>query len=219
MDKGEKMSSFVLKIIAMVAMTIDHANYMFYDHVTLLNYIGRLAFPIFAWQIVVGFEKTRDVKQYAFRLLVLAIISQPLFTLYFGELQRVFTFNTIFTLLLGLLCLCAIKKSKQWGGVCCVVACVVAEVLHFDYGFFGIAMIVLFYLCRNDKATMVIAQVANLAVYQVLHPNSIEMYSFVAILLILLYNDKRGYNLKYLFYVFYPLHLLILYILKLCIMV
>ena len=75
-------------------------------------------------------------------------------------------------------------------------------------------MIVIFYLFRNNKGLMVLFQLANLGVYQFFHPNSLEMYSFVAILLILLYNGKRGYNVKYLFYVFYPLHLLILYILS-----
>ena len=208
------MSSFVLKIIAMVAMTMDHLNYVIYDHITWLNYIGRLAFPIFAWQIVVGFEKTRDVKKYIFRLFVLAIISQPFFYLLFGEFMSVFTLNTIFTLLFGLLCLCALKKSEFLGLLVTLATCMLSEYVNFDYGSFGILMIVIFYLFRNNKGLMVLFQLANLGIYQIFHPNSIEMYSFVAILLILLYNGKRGYNVKYLFYIFYPLHLLILYILS-----
>lgn len=209
------MSSFVLKIIAILAMTIDHANYMFYDHTTWLNCIGRLALPIFAWQIAVGFEKTRDIKLYVFRLFVVAMVSQPIFMLYFGDLLNHYTFNTIFTLLLGLLCLCAIKKSEKLGVLFTIGACIIAQYLHFDYGGFGIIMIVLFYLFRDNKPLMLVTQLVNLGSYKILHTNSMEMYSIVAFLLILLYNGKRGYNLKYLFYVFYPLHLLSLYILKL----
>lgn len=209
------MSSFVLKIIAMLAMTLDHVNYVFYDHITWLNYIGRLALPIFAWQIVVGFEKTRDIKLYVFRLFVVAMISQPVFMLLFGDLLNYYAFNTIFTLLLGLLCLCVIKKSEKLGIIFTIFACIVAQYLHFDYGSFGILMIVIFYLFRKNNCLMLIAQIINIGVYNILHPNSIEMYSIVAFLLILLYNGERGLNLKYLFYVFYPLHLLALYILKL----
>lgn len=210
-----EVSSCILKIIAMIAMFLDHMNYLFYDNVTWLNYVGRIAFPIFAWQIAVGFEKTRDVKLYAFRLLVLALISQPLFILYFGDVLSYYVFNTIFTLLLGLLCLCAIKKSDKLGIVVTILSCILAQCLHFDYGAFGIIMIVIFYLFRENKGLMLAAQAINLISYKFMHPNSIEMYCIVAFLLILLYNGKRGHNLKYLFYVFYPLHLLVLYILKL----
>ena len=99
------MSSFVLKLIAMIAMTMDHLSYVLYNDISWLNYIGRLAFPIFAWQIAVGFEKTRDVKLYVFRLFILAMISQPIFYLLFENYFSQIPINTIFTLLLGLLCL------------------------------------------------------------------------------------------------------------------
>ena len=64
------MSSFILKLIAIITMTIDHLGYVVYGKISWMNYIGRLAFPIFAWQISLGFQKTKDVKLYAFRLLI-----------------------------------------------------------------------------------------------------------------------------------------------------
>ena len=101
--------------------------YLLYNNISWLNYVGRLAFPIFAWQIAVGFEKTRDVKLYVFRLFILAMISQPIFYLLFENYFSQIPINTIFTLLLGLLCLCALKKSKALGTYVTVLICLMVE--------------------------------------------------------------------------------------------
>ena len=70
------MSSFVLKIIAVTTMLIDHSGYLIFGGFSFMNYIGRLAFPIFAFLITEGYIHTSNIKKYFFRLLVFAIISQ-----------------------------------------------------------------------------------------------------------------------------------------------
>ena len=64
------MSSFVLKIIAVVSMLIDHSSYLIFNEFSFMNYIGRLAFPIFAFLITEGYIHTSNLKKYFFRLLV-----------------------------------------------------------------------------------------------------------------------------------------------------
>ena len=70
------MSSFVLKIIAIISMFLDHLSYSIYGHFSWLNYLGRLAFPIFAFQITEGYSHTKDLKKYFLRLGIFALISQ-----------------------------------------------------------------------------------------------------------------------------------------------
>ena len=70
------MSAFVLKIIALISMLCDHSSYLIYGKFSFLNYIGRLAFPIFAFQISEGYIHTKNLKRYFLRLFLFAIISQ-----------------------------------------------------------------------------------------------------------------------------------------------
>ena len=71
------MSAFVLKMIAMITMFIDHLGYVVHNgSISWFNYIGRFAFPIFAFQISEGYIHTKDLKKYFFRLFLLAIISE-----------------------------------------------------------------------------------------------------------------------------------------------
>ena len=82
------MSSFILKIIACFTMFIDHLRYIVPGNPIIMSYIGRLAFPIFAFQSANGYSYTKNLKKYLLRLLVFALISQIPYHLYFNTTHR-----------------------------------------------------------------------------------------------------------------------------------
>ncbi|MDD4066955.1 MAG: TraX family protein [Clostridia bacterium] len=207
------MSSFVLKLIALIAMTFDHLGYAIYNSSSWMNYVGRIAFPIFAWQITIGFEKTRNVKMYIFKLFAAAMISQPIYMLFLSRItENIYSLNILFTLCLGLICLYVWKKSNLLGILAIFIACIIANYCQFDYGYYGIIMIVIFYIFRNNNPLMILMQLVNLLVYYVNTFNEIQLCSIIAFCVILLYNGRRGKRIQYLFYGFYPLHLLAIYL-------
>ena len=105
------MTSFVLKIIALITMFIDHLGYAIYGKFSYLNYIGRIAFPIFAFQISEGFVHTKNIKKYFIRLLVFAIISQLPFMLFLSTFSKnIYELNIFFTLSFGLLAIFIFDK-------------------------------------------------------------------------------------------------------------
>ena len=166
------MTSFVLKIIALITMFIDHLGYSIYGKFSYLNYIGRIAFPIFAFQISEGFVHTKNIKKYFIRLLVFAIISQFPFMLFLSTFSKnIYELNIFFTLSFGLLAIFIFDKIintnltifnksidkfiKLFLGLLITFFIgVIAELLNFDYGLFGIAIIFMFYLFKNDKVAM-----------------------------------------------------------------
>lgn len=221
------MSSFVLKIIACISMFCDHFGDAFLGEVTFLNYIGRFAFPIFCFQIVQGYIHTHDIKKYILRLSLFAIISQIPFMFFYHVVFDTFAVNVIFTLLFGLLAILIYDKYNKFVGICsCLLLGTIAQFCQFDYGFFGVFIIFMFYLLRNKKIAMSITfAIAVLVRYYIpLIQHSLPIsYLFIggkycmmvyftlfAIIPILLYNGKKGKDAKYLFYIFYPVHLLAL---------
>ena len=220
------MNHFVLKIIAIISMLIDHASFAFYGGFSPWNYLGRLAFPIFAFQISQGFQHTSDVKKYALRLLVFALISQIPFSLFLYTITGEFlTLNVFFTLLLGLIAIILYEKcSSKWlGFFLCIGLAVLASLLHTDYGYYGVLLIFLFYILRNHKIGMVFAFI-GLTILKYIpswlqtnfyYPNLVLcLFTCLAIIPLLLYNGKQGKKIKYFFYVFYPCHLLLLAFLR-----
>ena len=108
------MSSFVLKIIAVVTMFIDHLGYIIWGRVTFFNYIGRLAFPIFAFQISEGYLHTKNLKKYFLRLIIIAIVSQIPYSLFLSTYSNDYTSpNIFFTLISGLLSITIYDKLKE----------------------------------------------------------------------------------------------------------
>ena len=101
---GEKdMSSFVLKLIAVISMILDHTGYVIFGSFSWMNVIGRLAFPIFAFCITEGYAHTSNLKKYFFRLLLFAIISQVPYMLFLSIFSdSLMNWNILFTLVLGL---------------------------------------------------------------------------------------------------------------------
>lgn len=215
------MSAFILKIIAIVTMTIDHAGAVVLKDMFFLRMIGRLAFPIFAFLIANGYVYTRDRKKYAVRLFVFALVSQYPFMLAF---KSGWDLNIFFTLFLGLIAIGAheyfMEKNKSLqASLSVLVLAVLATALHTDYGYYGVFLIFLFYYYRERFSILSVSVVIlNLVFctqiamsYNYYSPRMyVQCLSCLSLIFIYFYNNERGPRLKYFFYAYYPLHLLIL---------
>lgn len=221
------MSSFVLKIIAIISMLFDHVGYTIFNKFSFMNYIGRFAFPIFSFQLTEGYSHTKDLKKYFFRLFWFAIISQVPYMLFISSYTNGFSFNILFTLILGLLATTIYEKldNEYLGLLLVILCCIIAQFFYFDYGWFGIAIIFIFHKFKNKKWIM------NLAFITVAFVNYFYKYittvryeylfiipfCILSLIPINLYNGKKGKDTKYLLYIFYPLHLIVLYLVHLLI--
>lgn len=239
--KLQFLDSNMLRAIAVILMISDHvwATYMSFGN--WMTYIGRMAFPIFAFQIAEGFAHTKSFKKYALRLLAFALISEIPFNLFYSSRWfNPYHQNVMFTLLLGLLAIRVIDnlkkdvtakkigKSALWLGLICI-----GGTFGFvDYGFLGVLTVVMFYLCRDLRFSH-IAQLVGMVLINIVFfegqmfiieafGRSFEIpsqgFAVFALLPIWLYNGKKGISskaLQYGFYAFYPVHMLILYLIKL----
>ena len=180
--------------------------------------IGRIAFPIFCFLLVEGFCHTRNKYRYAFRLLLFALISEIPFDLAINAVPFETGYqNVYFTLFFGLAALIALDKinmilsdKKALKIIAMVISSVVfiyaAQLAQTDYASIGVLTIIIIYLDKRDHVTQFVNGCIVLSIYNIL-----EVTSFLALPLIRRYSGKRGINIKYLFYTFYPAHLLILY--------
>lgn len=227
MNRG--LSGSALKLIAIITMFIDHigaailariiiagdANEQIYQIYLMLRNVGRIAFPIFCFLLVEGFSYTRDRKKYAMRLLAFAFISEIPFDLAFSSRVLEFEYqNVYFTLFIGLLTIWGLDVVRQqivWSDVKRSIALAAimfagmfaAYLLQTDYDAKGVMCIVVLYLFREWRGLQILGGCLAFGWW--------ELAALVAFIPIAFYNGKRGWNMKYGFYVFYPLHLLILY--------
>lgn len=239
--RSRGLSGNVLKIIAIVTMLIDHigaviiepgifhapdqaaiqavlatdAGLKWFAADQVLRTVGRIAFPIFCFLLVEGFLHTKDWKKYAARLLAFALISEiPFDMAVFGSWFNPEYQNVFFTLFVGLLVLEGYRRfeSSQIKQILVMLAgCVAAFLLRCDYNVFGIVLIVILYLFRNNRKYRTLAG----GLMAALESSSFFCAAALAFIPIHLYNGTRGkLRLKYLFYWFYPVHLLILYAIR-----
>lgn len=217
------MSSFVLKIIAVITMFIDHLGYTIFGKFSYLNYIGRISFPIFAFQISEGYIHTKNLKKYFLRLFLFAVISQIPFMLFHSIISDTFYLNIFFTLLLGLLSIYIYDKCKYKfiGILSGILLALIAQFSNCDYGAYGVAIILIFYIFKNNIFNSCIFFIfATLIKYCIpcikygVFPKE-YLYLFIGTIIPSLffatYNGKKGKDTKYLLYLFYPIHLILLY--------
>lgn len=216
------MTSFILKIIAMVSMLIDHTSIAYLGYTSWMNLIGRIAFPIFAFQISEGYIHTKNLKKYFLRLFLFAVVSQVPFMLFSSIFSASFVLNVFFTLLLGLASIYIYDKSKYKiiGFLFAILIGLIAQFSKCDYGFYGVAIIFIFYIFKNNifYATTFFV-IATLIKYLIQCLENgfyiVYLYLFIftcfSLFFIILYNGQKGKNTKYLLYLFYPIHLLIIY--------
>lgn len=227
------MDTFKLKIIACLIMLIDHTGAVFFPQHFYLRLIGRLSFPIFAFLIARGYSFTHDLKKYMLRLLIFAFISQVPFYYAFKGVSSETSLNIFFTLFLGLLTIYIYKKCKNfWGIFLVILISISAQLLNTDYGFYGVLLIFLFYIFKENVWAALFAIISLNGIYMIYtyvyiynHYAIIpaptvrifnQCFSLLALPIILIYNGKRGRKLKWAFYIFYPLHLTIIYLISTC---
>lgn len=153
----------LLKLIALVFMMIDHAGKMVFGNATDLRLLGRIAFPIYAWCMVVGAVYTRSFPRYLLRLGILFVVSQPL---YMVALNHTWMEPNIFlTLMVGLLALWGLREGRAGSQVWApLLALLLAQVLGCDYGWRGVMLMVLLWAVR-DSATGIAAVMAAFCLF------------------------------------------------------
>lgn len=183
-----------------------------------MRMIGRISFPIFCFLLVEGFQRTHDVRKYMLRMLLFAIVTEVPFDLAFSATAFNWGYqNVMVTMLIGLLTMYGCRQAEEKIGNkvlmwivcagCFGIGMIVAEFLHTDYGAKGIIAIMVLYFLQFNKPLQILGGCLSF-VWEITAP--------LAFIPIGCYNGKRGMKMKYFFYLFYPLHLLILYIL--CVM-
>ncbi len=258
--KQRLASGFDLKMIAIIAMTVDHVAWTFFSFstyplaATIMHTIGKLTFPIMAFFIVEGYTHTRSVARYMGRMALFALISLLPFVMLFGSWSY---HNVLFTMLFGL---CAIQVYEKplpdaWmrrleaGGLpqavkailpaASRVVCLLAleAVSQFtDWSLMGVPLILLMYVMRHKgrmmRTLIPIAIVLGFA-FVIGALQFIGMYAergivnagdllnlgtmlgmLLTVPLLARYRGVRGRNLKYLFYVYYPAHMMVLVLLR-----
>jgi hypothetical protein len=228
LEKYRIFSGSTLKVLAMILMIIDHIGHhlvtsacpisfsVFGVTVTLyrlMRWVGRLSFPIFVFLLTEGFIHTHDRRKYGLNLLIFALISEIPWDLEHNGTLLYPKQNVMFTLLLGYLGMCVIEKyredrMKQAAFLLGLLA--MSFVIKADYGYRGFALILSMYVLRNNKALQWVIGIALLTSTWV---------GGMAFIPINMYNGQRGFikkpYQKYLMYAVYPVHMLVLYFIKL----
>lgn len=199
--------------------------------------IGRIAFPIFCFLLVEGFYYTKSRRKYMVRLAVFALLSEfpfdACFQMPLREMagadsaliwERMLSYQSVMlTLLAGFLLMYGYEHVKTkymtqplifntLGALLIIGTSMVTELLRTDYSYVGVLFILIFYLFRGHKNWIFI----GILLVIFLFANEAEMPALAALLPIFAYNGKSGRKLKYVFYAFYPVHLMLLALIKYC---
>ena len=227
LKKFQILNGAELKYISFLSMLIDHVNNgvitpLLYGKGTLLyisnifSILGRIAFPIFIFFIVEGFFKTRNRKKYLFNLVLFGIISEVPFDLFTSKAFYNPNWNNMmFTLSLCLVTIWIIDEVKYrisnkflWYGISIVIVMgfgLLAMQLSLDYDYHAIILAYVFYIFY-DKPVLS-ATIGYVSIIK-------EVYSFLGFAMTITYNGERGKQNKWINYLFYPVHLLILGIIR-----
>lgn len=217
LSKFKCLSGSALKVIAVISMTIDHvALYVMAENLGMqdlwlydvLRGVGRLAFPIFAFLVVEGYLHTHNIYKYVMTLLLTAFVSEIPWNL----LGQHDSHNVLFTLLLGLVSISITDSFPKRSWMLIIPSCsmaVIATVANTDYSWHGIGLMTVFFLFRNKPFFIFLFGLPFIMEFGLVGTSC-------GILICLAYNGERGFVqgkwLKYAFYIFYPLHLMVIWL-------
>lgn len=227
--KQRGISQEMLKLIACITMLLDHIGATLVPGWTL-RIMGRIAFPIYCFLLAEGAHYTRNPKKYALRLAIGAVLSELPFDLaFFGGWTWGYQ-SVMLTMLVGFFALQAMAKCQNYFLKCLVVLpfALLAEWMLTDYGGAGVLLIAMFGISRELSHKLLIQFVGMALICNYLIPGSrisignfriaIELFALLALIPIALYSGRKVTTSKVVqwgFYLFYPVHLTVLYLIKL----
>ena len=248
MKKG--ISQEGLKLLACVTMLIDHIGYVLvyplYQQISVVGgsigaartvylgyllsrYIGRLSFPIFAFLLVEGFNRTHSRKKYALRLVIGALLAEIPFNLVVsGSPVWRYKQSIMITLLLGFCALLVMERCKKlvWKPVVMLPFALLGYWLKADYGWGGVMLIALFELSRYTFNRNLIRFFGMLVLFHYMPSSVLRFGNFsvpmqalgaLSALFVAAYDGRKVTSSKavqWAFYLFYPVHLLVLYLIS-----
>jgi len=201
-----------LEIIGYLSMFLDHIGLSLFSNVLFLRILGRLALPIFIYSVYIGVRNTRNKQKYLIRIIVTAIISQPIYTILFGNYQL----NICFTL--GFLIILFHFPNKSFLIIFKIVILSLFVIDFTEYGLLGLMIYSLFFFF-NFKEFWLKISILLLITYLSIFLygfNKLQYFSIISIFLIdkKILSEKYFKLNKYLKYGIYPSHLLLIYIIK-----
>ena len=219
------LSGNQLKVIALIAMTIDHIGMQIFSEYRILRIIGRIAFPIFAYMIAEGCKFTKSRKKYLLGVAVSALICQSAYFFALDSLYQCIMVTFFLSILLIFAYDNATKKedaksySILFGAFLAVLF--LTEILpriltgtdyRVDYGFWGVMLPLLVYAGKNKPQKLLYAAAGLLLITADF--GGVQWYAFFALPLLMLYSGKRGkIKMKNFFYIYYPSHIILLQLL------
>lgn len=237
-----EFTATTLHLLAMVIMLCDHVGLTLLPELGWMRCIGRISFPIFAFLLVEGYFHTGNLLRYALRLALFALLAEVPFDLMVsGRIYAPWSQNVLWTLLLGLGLIFlneqAGKTGKLWlrllgTGGSVLLAVILGVIIQVDYHYAGLFTILVFYCFRGRRWYHFLGQLLGLLYIntQLLVGNVVilplaglslglpmQALAVLAMIPIWLYRGRQGSHskaLRYLYYTFYPAHMLILSILR-----
>ena len=227
------LSALDLKLLAMAAMLVDHMGYLLFPTAMWMRYVGRLAFPIFAFQVAEGWYRTHDRRRYFLRLALCGLLSEIPFDLAIsGQPIDPGYQNVLWTFCIAAAALWAMEALQRrlqiplpLAALCAGAAgYLLGEALQSDYFGPGVLTVLVFALCRQwhigrlpELAAMLVINgwllpSADMTLWGVTLP--VELLATAALLPIWLYRGRQGPHspvLQGIWYAFYPAHLLLLW--------
>lgn len=204
-----------LKLIALITMTVDHIGMLLLPRLMILRIIGRIAMPLYAYMIAQGCRYTHDRRRYFLRLAGLALVCQIVY--YFADHSLYQCILVTFSM--SVLCIWAVDTARRKGGAFWMLAAAallgawaVCELLPVkisgfgvDYGFFGVLLpVIIYYFGKKGIVPGMLLLCLSIG--------ELQWWALAAVPLMLLYNGQRGSrSLGWVFYLYYPLHLAVLY--------
>lgn len=217
-----------LRRIAACTMLVDHIGATLFPGILWLRCVGRLAFPIFAFFLGEGFRFTHSRRQYLLRLVLFALLSElPFNQMVYGRWIAPSGQNVLWTLALGLCAIACVQRAPSEPGLhslfwysAAAGCCLLGQLLRTDYGAFGVLLCLLFYCTRGLPGRFWICGGIFLLMCYAFQfvflpgiPIPLEALALPAFPLLATYHGRRSHRqlpIRYAFYWFYPLHMLLL---------
>ena len=218
-----KINGNAIKILALITMLIDHIGFMLFPTLDILRIIGRISMPLFAYMIAEGCFYTKNRKKHFLLIFGLGVFCQVVYLVAMNSLLM----GVLISFSISILIIYAIDNAKIKKSVISFLIAVFSILLAlfitillpkllrgsgliFDYGYLLIWLPIAVYYCKNKLSKLTALAVFLIAICMT-GGWGLQWYSLISLIPLALYNGKRGkYNIKYLFYIFYPLHLAII---------